>query len=282
MSKLDKRLNAYRPDLADMRLQGQVKAAKFVEGTKMTVSAPTLALRAKPDLSCGFITQALLGDDVEVFDQQDGWAWIKMLKDGYVGYVDVLGLANENASMTHQISVPSTFIYPKADLKSQPAVRVFLNSRLAIVSQNGEWSETAQGGFIYTSHIAEIGGTDGPELPNDPVAIAEQFLNVPYLWGGSTSNGLDCSALVQQAYHACGLECPRDSDMIENDIGQHGSNSLQRGDLVFWDGHIGLMQDAENLIHANGHHMAVVTERFARAEKRISEIYGSEARFKRP
>jgi len=282
MVKLDKRLDAYRPDLADIALRGQVDAVKFVDGIKMSVCVPALALRAEPDVSFGFLTQSLLGDEVEVFEQKDGWAWVKMLKDGYVGYVDLSGLTEQYSAPTHQIKAPSTFIYPKPDLKSQPALRVFLNSYLTIVSSQGDWSELAQGGFIYTTHIAPLATVNLNNVESDPVAIAEKFINVPYLWGGNTSNGLDCSALVQQAYHACGLDCPRDSDMIESEIGEQGHNSLRRGDLVFWDGHIGMMTDAQNLIHANGHHMAVVVEDFKTAEQRINKTYGSRARFKRP
>lgn len=276
MNTLDPRLNAYRPDLADVRLKDKINAQNFVEGDVASVIEPRVALRAKPDFTAGFVSEALLGDRIRVFEVKDGWAWGQMEKDDYVGYIQLETLSGIHMPPSHRVCVPATFIYPKPDLKSQPATRIFLNSQLVIDNISDDWAALAGGGFVYHSHICP-----SDEFLSDPVAVAEQFLGVPYLWGGSTQDGLDCSALVQQAYHACGLECPRDSDMIEETIGETGHNSLQRGDLVFWDGHIGMIIDEHRMIHANGHHMAVVAEDFAAAEARISKIYGSEARFKR-
>ena len=273
---LDTRLNAYRPDLADIRLRDQVSAQQYVEGDITSIIEPRVALRARPDLTAGFVSEALLGDRVRVFEVKEGWAWGQMEKDNYVGYIPLETLSGIHMPPSHRVCVPATFIYPKADLKSQPATRIFLNSQLLIDEITDDWAALAGGGYVYHSHICPV-----DEFSSDPVAVAEQFLGVPYLWGGSTQDGLDCSALVQQAYHACGLECPRDGDMIEESIGETGHNSLQRGDLVFWDGHIGMIIDDHRMIHANGHHMAVVVEDFAKAEARISNIYGSDARFKR-
>jgi len=276
VNKPDPRLNAYRSNLADIRLVGQVEAQKFVEGDVTSVIEPRVGLRSKPEFTDGFVTEALLGDRVRVFDVRDGWAWGQMEKDNYVGYLPLATVSGIHMGITHRVCVPATFIYPKADLKSQPATRIFLNSQLTIHTVNDDWAALAGGGFVYNRHIC---GVD--EFATDPVAVAEQLVNIPYLWGGSTQDGLDCSALVQQAYHACGLECPRDTDMIEETIGETGHNCLQRGDLVFWDGHIGMIIDERRMIHANGHHMAVAIENFAEAKARINKIYGSSARFKR-
>ncbi len=277
MSKLDPRLNAYRPDLADVRLTGTVAAQNFADGDITSIIEPRVALRSTPDFTGGYTSEALLGDRVRVFEVKDGWAWGQMEKDAYVGYLPLETLSGVYMPPTHRVCVPATFIYPKADLKSQPATRIFLNSRLTVDEISGDWAALAGGGFVFQSHIC-----DKDEFATDPVAVAEQFINVPYLWGGSTQDGLDCSALVQQSYHACGLECPRDTDMIEQAIGETGHNSRQRGDLIFWDGHIGIMLDEEAMIHANGHHMAVSIESFAEVETRINETFGSKARFKRP
>ena len=277
MSNLDPRLNAYRPDIADIRLAGKVKSLEFSEGDITCIIEPRVALRAKPELTAGFITEALLGNRVRVFEVKDGWAWGQMEKDGYVGYIPLDTLSGICLKTTHRVCVPATYIYPRADLKSQPATRIFLNSQLSVDEEVGDWVALAGGGFVYQSHICSAN-----VFSPDPVAMAEQFISVPYLWGGCTHDGLDCSALVQQSYHACGLECPRDTDMIEQAIGETGHNSLQRGDLIFWDGHIGMMINAQKMIHTNAHHMRVCVESFDEAENRINKIYGSKARFRRP
>jgi cell wall-associated NlpC family hydrolase len=263
--------------LADKRLQDKVSAERFANGVMMSVCAPQLGLRSKPAEDACFISQALFGDLVRVFQVADGWAWGQMEKDDYVGYMPVSGLSEENHHATHRVHVPATYIYPKADLKSQPAIRIFMNSMLAVETKENGWAGLATGGFVYLKHIRPK-----DQFYDDPVSVAEEFLHAPYLWGGSSVDGLDCSALVQQAYHACGKSCPRDTDMIEAEIGETGSNSLKRGDLVFWDGHIGMMVDEKKLIHANGFHMAVIVEEFSQAEQRISREYGSTPRIKRP
>ena len=274
--KPDARLNAYRPDRADERLSGKVDATTFITGNVATIAVPQATLRARPDNNASIATQALFGDRVTVFERKGDWAWVQMEKDSYVGYLQSATLGDEMREPTHRVCVPATFIYPQANMKTQPATRIFLNSLLMITDISGDWAALANGGYVYLPHIRPV-----DEFALDPVSIAEQFVNAPYLWGGCTQGGLDCSALVQQAYHACGLECPRDSDMIEETVGEKGSNSLRRGDLVFWDGHVGVMVDGQKIIHANAYHMAVAIEDFAKAEARIGREYGSSARFKR-
>ena len=282
MTGPDKRLNAYRPDLADIRLVGKVEAKTFVEPQIMQVSSPLAALRSRPDLSASFTTQAVMGDRVRVFEQTGNWSWGQLEKDDYVGYFEAADLDNPGAQPTHRVGVPATFVYPAPDLKSQRATRIFLNSSLVIKTIDGDWGELEQGGFVWSGHLLEKDGFAKDGFAKDPVAIAEQFVGVPYLWGGNSADGLDCSGLVQEAYRACNLQCPRDTDMIEQQVGTPGSNSRQRGDLVFWDGHIGMMLDGENMIHANGHHMAVAIENLEQAADRIAKAYGSQYRIKRP
>lgn len=277
MTKLDKRLNAWRDDLADSRLRGTVSAARYADGEPMTVQSPRAGLHGRADETSMMIAEALLGDLVSVFESANGWSWAQLQKDNYVGYIKSDNLRPCWQQATHKLSVVASFIYPEPDLKSVPATRIFLNSQLCVKQVSQGWAELEQGGFVYEPHVCQI-----DEFATDPVAIAEKFINVPYLWGGATQDGLDCSALVQQAYHACGLVCPRDSDMIEAEIGDPNPNSLQRGDLVFWDGHIGMMQDETSMIHANGYHMAVESEEFAKAQARINRQYGSTARVRRP
>jgi len=277
LTELDNRLHAFRRDLADISLRGKVEAETFVEPKIMQVVAPIACVRSRPDRAASFTTQALMGDVVKVFEHGADWSWGQLEKDNYVGYFTSSDLAAPNSVLSHRVCVPATFIYPLADLKSQPATRIFLNSWLEIKTIEGDWAELESGGFVWSGHLA-----DKNSFSNDPVSIAEQFVGVPYLWGGNSADGIDCSALVQQAYRACNLECPRDTDMIERQVGNSGFNSKQRGDLVFWDGHIGMMLDGENMIHANGHHMAVAKENLEQAAERVAKTYGSSYRTRRP
>lgn len=277
MTNPDKRLNAWRDDLADIALRHKVAASHYVTGEPMRVISPRAGLHAKPDETSMMLTESLLGDHLTVFENQDGWAWAQMQKDNYVGYIKSNLLVPGWRQATHKVRAAATFIYPQADLKSLPVTRIFLNSSLLVDKINGKWAQLADGGFVYAPHICPQG-----EFAADPVAVAEKFIHVPYLWGGATQDGLDCSALVQQAWHASGLACPRDSDMIEAFVGDVCPNSLKRGDLVFWDGHVGIMQNETNMIHANGHHMAVACEPFEQARDRINAEYGSIARARRP
>ncbi|HHI81884.1 MAG TPA: peptidoglycan endopeptidase [Rhizobiales bacterium] len=280
MTGPDKRLNAWRDDLADRRLEGRVEAARFVDGAPAMVMAPRAGLRSRPDAGMGYCSEALFGDVVDVFETRDQWAWVQMQKDGYVGYMRANVLAREFAAPTHRICVTSTLVFREPDLKSQPARPLYLNSRVRVSERTGDWTGLATGGFVYAAHLS-----DCKTFSHDPVNVALDFTGTPYLWGGSSAAGLDCSGLVQQAFHACGQPAPRDSDMLEKQLGRAieitGDNPARRGDLVFWDGHAGMMCDAENLLHANGFHMAVRVENFAKARERIAKAYGSQPRFRR-
>ncbi|HFC05664.1 MAG TPA: peptidase P60, partial [Rhizobiales bacterium] len=151
--KPDPRLNAFRPDLADSRLRGQVKAEQFVEGKTARVIEPRLGLRSRPEMTASYTTEALLGDCITVFERRDGWGWGQMEKDSYVGYFPLSGISDGKEIPTHRICVPATFVYPKANLKSQPAIRVFLNSLLTVMNFDGDWAELNAGGFIFRNHI---------------------------------------------------------------------------------------------------------------------------------
>jgi cell wall-associated NlpC family hydrolase len=277
---LDPRLNAYRPDLADARLEGQVTASRFVAGSPRRVVAPSAPIRTKPAADASFASEALRGEIVTVFEEtQEGWSWGQLATDGYVGYIATDALSADTPDPTHTVAALRTFIYPGPDMKL-PALAAL--SFAAGVTLAGEattrgtrYREIAGGGgWVVERPMAPI---DAPPA-NDFVAVAERFLNVPYLWGGRTSLGLDCSALVQLALHATGKSAPRDSDMQEKALGaplEGGvATPLHRGDLVFWGGHhaghVGIMIDGEYMIHANGHHMAVVIEPLQLVVERIA------------
>ena len=266
---MDKRLHVYRSDLADERLQGQVEAGRFVSGTVMQFAAPCTPVHRAAQGDSMQLTQALMGETALVFENVNGWAWVQLDDDQYVGYVTSDSLSSSIHHTTHRVCVASTLIYPKPDLKTQPAVLISMNAKLAVIGEHGPYSELKSGGFVFTKHIR----MDAAQ--SDFVAIAEKFLNVTYLWGGKTQSGLDCSGLVQTALHACGIACPRDADMQEKELGTNlrinDLDGLKRGDLVFWSGHVGIMYDESNLLHANGFHMQTVIEPLKLAATRIAD-----------
>jgi cell wall-associated NlpC family hydrolase len=278
---LDPRLHAYRDDLADARLAGRVSAARYVEGRPHSVTAGLVDVRSAPRMNASQTTQALLGETVAVFDVEDDWAWCQSARDGYVGYVPAAALAPGIIQASHEVAVPSTFLYPAADLKTAPYAAVYLNTPLMVVERGDKWSRIADGRWVFTRHLRPL-GTSAAE----PAAVAELFEHVPYLWGGRTLLGVDCSGLVQTAFQACGRACPRDTDMMERELGvalPFGDPAvLERGDLVFWKGHMGMMVDGERLIHANGHHMLTVIEPLSEALARIAAMFGLATSFRRP
>lgn len=268
MTNPDKRLNLYRPDLADAALRGRIEAERFVEGRSMQVGFAVASVRRQPSSTSMQLTQALPGETLKVFDETDGWCWVKLDRDGYVGHVEAALLVPVSQAATHEVAAPSTLLYPKADLKTQPARVLPMHARVAVSGAEKDYAEVAGGGFIYKRHLQPVDSGMG-----DFVAVAERFLFTPYYWGGKTAHGLDCSGLVQVALHAVGHPCLRDSDMQEATLGEllKPGEKLRRGDLVFWDGHVGIMADAENLLHANGFHMMVALEPLTLAAERSAK-----------
>jgi len=268
--QLDPRLHPYRSDLAAKWLEGQVEADRFVDARKMQVSAPSAPMRNRPRFDASFATEALLGETVHVLDQHEGWAWCQLEDDGYVGYMSIDALSEADALPTHKVAVPFTTLYPAPDIKTQPARPIGMGAKLAVTGQAGKFSALSNGHFVFSGHLLPMGETRA-----DFVEIAEGLLRVPYVWGGKQWTGIDCSGLVQLALQAAGLRCPRDSDMQEASLGQsidtHGFDELHRGDLVFWPGHVGMMVDADILLHATAHYMQVVMEPLFEAVERIRE-----------
>jgi cell wall-associated NlpC family hydrolase len=260
---MDKRLNAFRPDLADIALKGQVEAGLYTHGIKMRVIAPVASVRREPRFDAMQTTQALFGEDAMVFDVREGWAWVQLVRDRYVGYVSREALTEKVERPTHRVTVPSTHLYPEPSIKSQPATVLPMHATFA--AEISDSFLRLGNRFVYAPHAAPIHARDA-----DPAAIAGRFFNVPYYWGGKTFHGLDCSGLVQLSLQACGIEAPRDSDMQEQALGKPVADT-RRNDLVFWKGHVGIMWDEATLLHANGHHMMVVKEPLADAVKRIGE-----------
>jgi cell wall-associated NlpC family hydrolase len=271
---LDKRLHAFRDDVADARLKGRVDAQHFVEGQAREVVVPLASLHKHPANNAMQLTQALFGETLHVFHEADGFSFVQLQRDGYVGYVQSTCLGPVTGNATHVVTVPSTHLYPSPDLKTQPATALPMLAQLRVTGQSGDYVKTPHG-FVFAAHTA-------PLMQTDPVAIAELFLHTPYLWGGKSRWGIDCSGLVQLSFQACAIAAPRDSDMQEQGLGVAiDAPSLRRGDLVFWKGHVGLMQDKTTLLHANGHHMQVVSEPLQQAIDRIAAKGSAVTAFKR-
>jgi cell wall-associated NlpC family hydrolase len=279
---LDHRLHLYRSDLADIALRGQVEADAFVEPAKAKVIVPVADLRSRPDTACGLDTQLLYGETVKVFERSNGWAWIKSDGDSYVGYLPEMSIGEDVTAPTHLVTAPRTFLYPEPDMKKPVRLALSMGSRLVVTGEaetrGTRYSLVEDGGAVIAAHLAPIGQAQ----TDDYVAIATQFLHAPYLWGGRSGFGLDCSALVQLSMMMAGRNIPRDSDMQANMPGTDlRREDLQRGDLVFWKGHVGLMEDNETLLHSNGHTMSVARENIDAAIQRIGWLYGGPTGFRR-
>jgi len=273
---LDPRLTPARPDLAAKKLEGKVAAARYVEGRVYEVIEAQAPLRseARPDASLA--TEALKGERVTIYDiNAEGWAWGQLAADGYVGWLPANALAPPGAPPTHKVAALRTFAFPGPSIKLPPVEALPLGARLAIARVADRMAVTASGGYVPTVHLAS-----SESYEPDFVAVAERFVGAPYLWGGKTVLGLDCSGLVQIALTVCGISCPRDSDMQEAALGRArdramGIADLKRGDLIFWNGHVAIARDSASLVHANAYHMAVAIEPIATAIERIRDT-GSE------
>lgn len=286
MTVLDRRLNAYRPDLADSRLRGQVEAVRFADGRPAHVVLPVADLRPEPRGDVGIDTQLLYGDGVRLFDESDGWAWVQSLRDGYVGYVPDAAVALGAAQPSYHVAVPRSFVYSRDDMKSPRTDALSMGSMVDVTGfterRGTRYAALAEDGFMIAAHLRPIG-----EFAADYVSVAETLEHTPYLWGGASGFGIDCSGLVQLSMRMAGRPVLRDTDMQAGSIGTpldiaDDLGGLRRGDLVFWKGHVAIMLDAEAIIHANGHTMTVAREPLRAAVDRIAYLYGRPTAFRRP
>ncbi|MFT7594172.1 MAG: cell wall-associated NlpC family hydrolase [Paracoccaceae bacterium] len=208
--------------------------------------------------------QVLYGERVEVFEDRMGWSFVQAHKDGYTGYLPQAALGPDQIA-THWVSAPSTHAYAAPDIKSPDQMALSFGSQLAVTSETNGFAETPAG-FVPGTHLTPVG-----THMTDPVDVALLFMGSPYLWGGNNRAGIDCSGLVQAGWLACGRACPGDSDQQEQALGHPlpDGSPYQRGDLLFWKGHVAQVCDPETMIHANAHHMAVVCEPIEPARARI-------------
>ena len=232
-------------------------------GVVKTVGVSIADIRAMPDGKRD--RQLIYGEDFRVLETAESWAYGCAEKDGYTGYLRADQLADHRIP-THFISARSSHIYAAPDFKTEEITALSFGARLTVVATHDRFVELINGQFVPAPHIAPI-----DYLYGDPIAVAEHYIGVPYLWGGNSIWGLDCSGLVQTALLACGLDCPGDADLQEASVGNLiGDNARpERGDLFFWKGHVGLIRDENTLLHANASHMAVVDEPLDAAIERI-------------
>jgi Bacterial dipeptidyl-peptidase Sh3 domain/NlpC/P60 family len=277
----DPRLTPARGDLAAKYLEGKVKAARFVEGEIFEIADGLAPLREGPFSDAMQISQALKGERVTIYDRNgEGFAWGQLNSDGYVGWLPDRALAKPLAAPTHKVTALRTFAFPGPSIKLPPVETLSMGAMLTLTREDGAFAVTREGWYLPRPHLGGIG-----EMAADFVAVAERFVGTPYLWGGKSSIGIDCSGLVQVALNAAGTGCPRDSDMQRDGLGRALSPAearhLQRGDLIFWKGHAAIVRDTDSIVHANAHHMAAVVENTREAIARIKAAGNEIAAIKR-
>ena len=266
----DPRLTPARPDLAAQHLRTTREAARYVAGEPAHVRVGVAPVHRRPGADQPLDTQALFGEAITIYERRDGWAWVQLARDQYVGYLPLECLGDGAVpNATHRVKVGRSFVYARADLKSSVLDALPLGAFVGVTGLEAGYAALAGGGFVFAGHLRALG-----DHAPDPVAVAETLTGVPYLWGGRSSFGLDCSGLVQIAWDLAGINAPRDSDMQAAGFGEPldpgaDLSVLRRGDLVFWKGHVGILRDGTTLLHANAHHMQVASEPLAQAIARI-------------
>jgi len=271
----DPRLTPARPDLAAKYLEGKVKADRFVEGQMFEVSQALAPLRRAPSPDAELLTEALKGERVTIYDRNgEGFAWGQLNSDGYVGWLPDAALTKPVTAPTHKVTALRTFAFPAASIKLPPVETLSMGAGVTVTRDDGAFAVTRESWYLPRGHIGSL-----EAMEDDFVAVAERFVGTPYLWGCKSSLGIDCSGLVQISLNAAGVGCPRDSDMQQDGLGRELSAAetkhLQRGDLIFWEGHVAIVRDATTIVHANAHHVATVIENTRDAIARIKAA-GSE------
>ena len=261
---MDPRLTPANEIVACATLKGKIRHSNFVEGKNYQIGVSFVDLLATPDGKRN--RQLIYGSKVKCFGESNGWAFIQNIYDGYVGYVPHNTVVSETEK-THIITVPLAHVFLEPNIKSRNVEILPLAARVSgQVVENG-FLETELG-WIPVSQLKQKS-----ELPKDPVEVSKLLLHAPYLWGGNTSLGIDCSGLIQISLLLCGVDCPGDSDQQMNTLGHNldiGSPQ-KRGDILFWKGHVAWVVNERQILHANAYHMATVIEEANEAIERIKK-----------
>jgi len=273
----DHRTNAYRPDLADASLRDTIKAEKYLEPILRQCLTGILPMLASPSADAKQTSQVKYGEFLDIFEMRDdGFAWAQNRFDRYVGYVPLKDPLGESiAMMSNRIIALRTFVYPEPDMKKPPMDELTLGSFVSVAGKKGDFLELNDGGFVFAKHIAS---TDAARAP-DYIFTAGRMLGTPYLWGGRTPKGIDCSGLVQIALEMAGIDVPRDTDQqcdaLAKPLASHWRDyAWHRGDVVFFPGHVGIMTGVDHILHASTHSMDVVVEPLAEVVARNKEVTG--------
>ena len=267
-SSFDRRITPFRDDLAAASLRGVIEAPAYAEASRYRITAPSVPMRRGRDARFGYETELLHGEAMEVYEIRDGWAWGQAVLDGYVGFVPASALGPVQQA-THRVTALRSFLYPGPTIKASPLGALPYGSTVVVEATEDRFARTSEG-YLFADHLAPV-----TEIAADPVAEAERVIGIPYLWGGKTSFGIDCSGLVQTVCRACGIAAPRDSDMQEQALGTmlaipNDPQNYRRGDLLFWPGHVALCQGEGRMVHATAYSMSVISEPVAPALERIA------------
>lgn len=273
---LDPRVHAYRRDLASESLRGQVEAARFVAPRAARVGTGVVSVREGPSGLQVQTSELLYGEIVDVLDIDVAWAWVQNRADAYVGYILAKNLSWQRGDTvgapTHRVSALRSYVYPEPNLKIPSVDLLHMTSAVTVTEHRDGWSRLGEGNWIWARHLAPI----EQKVPNW-VATARRFMGAPYAWGGRSSIGLDCSALVQLALASAGVAAPRDSDLQEAAVGtvvDGGVEAAKPGDLLFWPGHVAILTGGGKILHANAHHMAVAEEKLSEFRARTLDSVG--------
>lgn len=267
----DRRVTPARGDLAAAHLQGSVDAERYVEAVRYRVVAATVPLRRARDAALGYETELIHGEHFDAYEVRDGWAWGQAVRDGYVGYLPEAALGPGDLVPTHRVSALRSFLYPMAGIKVTPTGFLPYGAMVTVEEADGRFVRT-RAGYLFAEHLVPIDWK-----ASDLVSEAERFMGIPYLWGGKSSFGIDCSGLVQTACHAAGFAAPRDSDMQEAALGRaiaipNDPAHFRRGDLLFWPGHVAMAQGGGRAIHATAFSMSVISEDISQVLARIEGL----------